>query len=206
MRFYDPTEGVIRLDGHDLRQLKQASLRQNIGVVLQEPLLFNDTIRNNIAYGRPDASRLQIQAAAEAANAHEFIMHLPEEYDTIVGERGSKLSVGERQRVTIARALLKDPPIIVLDEATSSLDAESEALVQEALEWLMKGRTTFVIAHRLATVVHADRIIVLRGGRIVESGSHYELYRRGGYYTSLVQRQTRGLITNEGELDSSPAI
>jgi ATP-binding cassette, subfamily B, bacterial len=199
MRFYDPKDGVIRVDGHDLRALKQASLRRNIGVVLQEPLLFNDTVRNNIAYGRPTASFSEIEEAAKAANAHDFIMHLPEAYETVAGERGSRLSVGERQRLTIARALLKNPPILVLDEATSSLDAESEALVQEALERLMKNRTTFVIAHRLATVVHADRIIVLKDGKIAESGRHHQLFKLNGYYTSLVQRQTRGLIRNEGE-------
>ena len=141
----------------------------------------------------------EVENAARAANAHDFIGRLPEGYDTMVGERGSRLSVGERQRVTIARALIKNPPIIVLDEATSSLDAESEALVQEALNHLMKERTTFVIAHRLATVVNANRIVVLKGGRIVEQGSHYELMKLKGYYTSLVERQTRGLIRNEGE-------
>src|SRR4051794_40676651 len=199
MRFYDPREGAIRLDGDDLRALRQSSLRRNIGVVLQDPLLFNDTIRNNITYGRPDASLAEVENAARAANAHDFIGRLPEGYDTMVGERGSRLSVGERQRVTIARALIKNPPIIVLDEATSSLDAESEALVQEALNHLMKERTTFVIAHRLATVVNANRIVVLKGGQIVEQGSHYELMKLKGYYTSLVERQTRGLIRNEGE-------
>ena len=199
MRFYDPREGAIRLDGDDLRSLRQSSLRRNIGVVLQDPLLFNDTIRNNIAYGRPDAALAEVENAARAANAHDFIGRLPEGYDTMVGERGSRLSVGERQRVTIARALIKNPPIIVLDEATSSLDAESEALVQEALNHLMKERTTFVIAHRLATVVNANRIVVLKGGQIVEQGSHYELMKLKGYYTSLVERQTRGLIRNEGE-------
>jgi ATP-binding cassette, subfamily B, bacterial len=199
MRFYDPREGRILLDGIDLKMLKQSSLRRNIGVVLQDPLLFNDTVRNNIAYGRPNATKEEVEAAAKAANAHAFIQHLPHRYETMVGERGSLLSVGERQRVTIARALIKDPPILVLDEATASLDAESEALVQEALDRLMKGRTTFVIAHRLATVVHADRIIVLRDGRIAEGGTHEELMRAGGYYTSLVERQTRGLLRNEGE-------
>jgi ATP-binding cassette subfamily B protein len=199
MRFYDPREGSIRLDGVDLRALKQSSLRRNIGVVLQDPLLFNDTIRNNIAYGRPEATLAEVEDAARAANAHDFIGRLPDRYDTMVGERGSRLSVGERQRVTIARALIKNPPIIVLDEATSSLDAESEALVQEALNHLMKERTTFVIAHRLATVVNANRIVVLKAGRIVEQGSHYELMKLKGYYTSLVERQTRGLIRNEGE-------
>ena len=199
MRFYDPVEGAIRLDGRDLRKVKQKSLRQNIGVVLQDPLLFNDTIRNNIAYGRPDATPFEIQQAARAANAHELIMRLPDGYHTLVGERGSRLSVGERQRVTIARALLKNPPILILDEATSSLDAESEALVQEALDRLMGGRTTFVIAHRLSTIVHADQIIVLKDGHIVESGTHWGLLKSGGYYSQLVNRQTRGLIRNEGE-------
>ncbi len=199
MRFYDPDEGSIHLDGQDLRALKQRSLRQNIGTVLQDPLLFNDSVRNNIAYGRPDAALAEVEAAARAANAHEFITRLPEGYETMVGERGSRLSVGERQRVTIARMLLKNPPILVLDEATSSLDAESEGLVQAALERLMKGRTTFVIAHRLSTVVNADRIIVLKHGRIIESGAHWELLRSGGYYASLVLRQTNGLIRSAGE-------
>jgi ATP-binding cassette, subfamily B, bacterial len=199
MRFYDPRKGVIRIDGQDLRDLKQSSVRRHIGVVLQDPLLFNDSIRNNIAYGRPDASMAEIETAARAANAHDFIVNLPDKYDTEVGERGSRLSVGERQRMTIARALIKDPKVIILDEATSSLDAESEALVQEALERLMKGRTTFVVAHRLSTVVNADRIIVLKGGQIVESGRHSELMALDGYYASLVKRQTRGLLRNDGE-------
>ncbi|MFN7137995.1 MAG: ABC transporter ATP-binding protein [Limisphaerales bacterium] len=199
MRFYDPIEGRILLDGADLRTLKQSSLRRNIGVVLQDPLLFNDTVRNNIAYGKPNASLAEVEAAAKAANAHNLIMNLPDGYETVVGERGSRLSVGERQRVTIARALLKDPPLLILDEATASLDAESEALVQEALDRLMKNRTTFVIAHRLSTVVHADRIIVLKEGRIAETGTHDQLMRGKGYYASLVQHQTRGLIRNEGE-------
>lgn len=199
MRFYDPQQGRILLDGRDLRTIKQSALRRNIGVVLQDPLLFNDSVRANIAYGRPDASEEDIVAAARAASADEFIRRLPQGYDTVVGERGALLSVGERQRVTIARALLKDPPILVLDEATSALDAESEEAVQAALETLIERRTTFIIAHRLATVVNADRIVVLKEGRIVESGRHSDLVRLGGYYASLVKRQARGLIVNEGE-------
>lgn len=197
MRFYDPIEGTIRLDGRDLRSLKQSSIRRNIGVVLQDPLLFNDSVRANIAYGRPDATLAQIEAAAKAAYAHQLVMRLPERYDSLVGERGGLLSVGERQRLTIARALLKDPPILILDEATSALDAESEEAVQSALETLMRGRTTFVIAHRLSTVVNADRILVLKEGRIIEMGPHAELVRKGGYYASLVHRQHRGLIPEE---------
>jgi ATP-binding cassette subfamily B protein len=205
MRFYDPVTGAIRIDGQDLRALKQSSVRRAIGVVLQDPLLFNDTIRNNIAYGWPDASFAEVEAAARAANAHDFISRLPDKYETRAGERGNRLSVGERQRVTIARALIKNPRIIVLDEATSSLDAESEALVQSAIERLMKGRTTFVIAHRLSTVVNANRIIVLKEGRIAEEGSHAELMRLEGYYASLVKQQTKGLIYNIGEpLEVSP--
>ena len=192
-RFYDPTEGRILLDGRDVRSLVQRSLRRHIGVVLQDSLLFNESVRNNIAYGRPDASLDEIVGAARAANAHEFVSLLPEGYDTVVGERGSRLSAGERQRIAIARSLLKDPSILILDEPTSALDAESEALVQEALAKLMRGRTSFVIAHRLATVVDADRILVLRNGRITEHGTHGELVARGGYYASLVRNQTRGL-------------
>jgi ATP-binding cassette subfamily B protein len=193
-RFYDPTGGVVRVDGIDVRRLKQVSLRRQIGVVFQESLLFNESVLANIAYGRPGATRAEIEAAARAANAHEFVSRLPDGYDTVVGERGSRLSVGERQRIAIARTLLKDPAILILDEPTSALDAESEALVQEALDRVSGGRTALVIAHRLSTVVTADRIVVLRHGRLVEQGTHAELVAAGGYYASLVAKQTRGLL------------
>jgi ATP-binding cassette subfamily B protein len=206
MRFYNPDEGSIRVDGRDVRSITQTSLRRHIGVVLQDPMLFNDSVRANIAYGRPNASRAEVEQAAMLANAHAFIQRLPEGYDTRVGERGSLLSAGERQRITIARALLKDPRILVLDEATSALDAETEAAVQAALMALTAGRTTFVIAHRLATVINADRIIVLKGGSIVESGTHRELMDQGDYYATLVRRQQRGFIENDAfEQEAYPA-
>ena len=193
-RFYDPTEGRVLVDGYDVRKVKQVSLRRQVGVVMQDALLFNETLRDNIAYGRPNATMAEIEAAARAANAHDFISKMPQGYDTLVGERGNRLSAGERQRVAIARSLLKNPAVLILDEPTSALDAESEALVHEALGRLMKGRTSFVIAHRLSTVVDADRILVLRDGKIVESGTHEELMSLHGHYASLVQRQTRGLL------------
>ncbi|MFL5273649.1 MAG: ABC transporter ATP-binding protein [Anaeromyxobacteraceae bacterium] len=193
-RFYDPTRGRVKVDGRDLRTLQQRALRLQMGVVMQDALLFNETVRDNIAYGRPDASAREIEDAARAANAHDFIARLAHGYDTVVGERGSRLSAGERQRIAIARALLRDPAILILDEPTSALDAESEALVQEALDRVMAGRTTFSIAHRLSTVVNADRILVLRDGHIAEQGTHAQLVARGGYYASLVATQTRGLL------------
>jgi len=193
-RFHDPTRGAVLLDGKDLRDVRQKNLRENIGVVLQDALLFNESVRACIAYGNPGADQRQIEAAAVAANAHEFIMQLQDGYDTIVGERGSRFSGGERQRIAIARAILKDPSILILDEATSALDAETEFLVQQALERLISGRTTFIIAHRLSTVVHADQILVLKHGRIIERGNHRQLMEQDGYYASLVKRQTHGLL------------
>lgn len=189
-RFYDPTGGAVRVDGYDLRTVTVASLRGQIGIVPQETLLFSGSIRDNIAYGRPDATDAEVLAAAVAANADSFVQSLPDNYRTKIGERGQTLSGGERQRIAIARALLADPRILILDEATSSLDASTEALVQEALDVLMQGRTTIVIAHRLSTIVNADRIVVLRkGGSIAESGTHTELVAAGGVYAALYESQ-----------------
>ncbi len=188
-RFYDPVAGRILIDGHDLRDVTQRSLREQIGIVPQDTMLFGGTIRENILYGRLDASGEEVIAAAKAANAHDFIMALPDGYDTIVGERGVKLSGGQRQRVAIARAILKDPRILLLDEATSSLDSESEGLVQEALERLMQGRTTIIIAHRLSTVQIADRIAVLDRGHLVELGTHSALLEQDGLYAKLYRMQ-----------------
>ena len=184
-RFYDPTRGRVAIDGRDLREVTLGSLRAQIGIVTQETVLFDDTVRNNIAYGKGDAPAEGVVAASRAAQAHEFVLGLPQGYDTRLGERGARLSMGQRQRLTIARAILKDPPILILDEATSALDSESEALVQQALDALMEGRTCLVIAHRLATVRRADRIVVLDAGRIVEQGAHRELLVRGGIYARL---------------------
>jgi subfamily B ATP-binding cassette protein MsbA len=190
-RFWDPTEGRITLDGRDVRQVRLAELRGAVGLVLQEPALFSGTIRENIAYARPDASPADIEQAARAAHAHEFITRLPDTYDAIVGERGVKLSGGQRQRIAIARAILKDPRVLILDEATSSLDNESERLIEDALERLLVGRSTLIIAHRLSTVRRADRLVVMDHGRIVEEGSHAELLARGGLYARLYQFQFR---------------
>ncbi len=192
LRFYDPQEGRVTFDGVDVRELNTAWLRQQIGIVSQEPVLFATTIEENIRYGRPDATRAEVEAAATAANAHTFVCNFPEGYQTVVGERGVRLSGGQKQRIAIARALLKDPRVLVLDEATSALDAESEHLVQEALDRLMRGRTTLVIAHRLSTVKTADRVVVLGAGRVVEAGSHDELVARNGAYRRLVEHQFAG--------------
>ncbi|MEK9172747.1 MAG: lipid A export permease/ATP-binding protein MsbA [Nitrospirota bacterium] len=188
-RFHDPTTGAILIDGVDLREIRLAALRRQIGIVSQETLLFDDTVGNNIAYGKDEATEEAITDAARAAFAHDFIMKLPNGYDTLIGENGVRLSGGERQRLAIARALLRNPPILILDEATSSLDTESERMVQMALANLMKGRTTFVIAHRLSTIQRADRIAVLAGGRLVEIGRHEELLAKAGVYHRLHQMQ-----------------
>jgi len=188
-RLYDPTEGIIRLDGHDLRELKLESLSAAIGMVTQETYLFHDTIGTNLTFARTNATQQEIEAAAQAANIHNFIMDLPERYNTIVGERGYRLSGGEKQRIALARVILKDPKILILDEATSSLDSESEALIQEALKRVMKGRTSIVIAHRLSTILAADLILVMDRGRIVERGTHTELLALGGVYSQLYETQ-----------------
>ncbi|MDB5458711.1 MAG: ABC-type multidrug transport system, ATPase and permease component, partial [Caulobacteraceae bacterium] len=196
-RFYDPSGGRVLIDGHDLRDVTLPSLRRQIALVTQEPFLFDDTIGANIAYARPDASMAEVEQAARAAAAHDFILSLPNGYDTGVGEAGARLSGGQRQRIAIARAFLKDAPILLLDEATSALDTESEAKVQEALERLMAGRTTVLIAHRLSTVRHADRIYVIDKGRVVETGNHDSLMAYGRLYARLARSQ---------DLDQEPAL
>ena len=200
-RLYDPTGGCIRIDGHDLRDLSLDTLARQIGMVTQETYLFNDTIRANLLYARPDATDAQIEAACRAANIHDFIADLPDGYETVVGNRGYRLSGGEKQRLAIARVILKDPRILVLDEATSSLDSRSEALIQEALERIMVGRTSLIIAHRLSTVLSADTILVLEHGQLVEQGTHAELLARGGLYATLYETQFRrfeNLSTDHG--------
>ena len=204
-RFYDVTEGSIRIDGVDIRSLPVAEYRRNIGLVLQEPFLFFGTIADNIAYGRPDATREQIVAAARAAHAHEFILRLPQGYDSIVGERGQGLSGGERQRISIARALLIDPRILILDEATASVDSETEKEIQKALDNLVEGRTTIAIAHRLSTLQRADRLVVLDRGQVVEEGTHDELMARQGAYYNLYQAQARNMDTDLDDADTGPS-
>lgn len=190
-RLYDPSDGVIRIDGHNLKDVTLESLSHSIGMVTQETYLFHDTIRTNLTYAKPDATQEEIESAAKAANIHNFIMDLPEGYDTIVGERGYRLSGGEKQRIALARVILKNPRILVLDEATSSLDSESEALIQDALKRVMAGRTSIVIAHRLSTILAADMILVMDKGRIVERGTHEELLVLGGLYNQLYETQFR---------------
>jgi ATP-binding cassette subfamily B protein/subfamily B ATP-binding cassette protein MsbA len=189
LRFYDPWSGRVLIDNHDIRHFRVRCLRQQVAIVLQEPFLFPLTVAENIAYGRPEATREEIVAAAVAANADQFIRRLPQGYDTVIGERGATLSGGEKQRLSIARALLKDAPILILDEPTSALDARTESLLLDALERLMKGRTTFIIAHRLSTTRHADHILVLDHGNIVEQGRHSELMALRGLYASLYRQQ-----------------
>ncbi len=189
-RFYEPQEGAILIDGRDTRQVNLKSLREQIGVVLQDPFLFNGTVADNIAYGHPAASLEQIVAAAKAANAHDFIMNMPDGYDTLVGERGTRVSGGERQRLSIARAILRDPRILILDEATSNVDTQTEAQIQEALERLVKGRTTFAIAHRLSTLKNAHRLLILDEGKLAEIGTHDELIEQDGIYAKLCRMQT----------------
>jgi len=198
--FYEPTAGRLLIDGQDIRDVGLADLRRHVSVVSQEPFLFNGTLRENILYGRLDATEAEMISAAQAANAHEFIRRLPDGYDSRVGERGVKLSVGEKQRVSIARALLKAAPILVLDEATASVDTQTERLIQEALERLMAGRTSFVIAHRLSTIRNADQILVLRAGRIVERGTHDELVARGGLYARLAKIQSTAVTATIEEV------
>jgi ATP-binding cassette, subfamily B, bacterial len=189
LRYYDAQQGTIRIDGVEVGATRLSDLRARIGIVPQDSTVFSASAMDNIRYGRPDASNDDVIAAARAAHAHEFISGLPEGYDTYLGERGVRLSGGQRQRISIARAMLKNPPLLLLDEATSALDAESERAVQAALEAAMKGRTTLVIAHRLATVLRADRIVVLDAGRVVDSGTHAELVARGGLYARLAAMQ-----------------
>lgn len=198
-RFYDPKAGRVTLDGHDLRDLSIQTLRDHIALVIQEPILLSTTIRDNIAYGRPHASRREIEEAARAANAHDFIMALPDGYNSQVGERGVRLSGGERQRIAVARAFLKNAPVLILDEPTSSVDSRTELVIIDALDRLMLGRTTFIIAHRLSTIRRADQILVIDDGRIVERGTHAELLGRKGLYAELYRIQSRGLRLEKEE-------
>jgi ATP-binding cassette subfamily B protein len=194
LRLYDPQGGRIEIDGHDLRSLTQDSLHRQVGLIPQDPTLFHRSLRENIRYGRIDATDQEIEAAAERAHAHEFIQALPEGYDAEVGERGVKLSGGQRQRIAIARVILKDAPIVVLDEATSSLDSLTEQAIQSALDDAMAGKTVVVIAHRLATIAHLDRILVFSRGEVIEDGDHNSLLARGGTYAALWRAQSPGAL------------
>jgi ATP-binding cassette subfamily B protein len=205
-RFYDVSSGSISLDGVNIRSLPISEYRRNIGLVLQDPFLFFGSIADNIAYGKPEASRAEIVAAARAANAHEFILRLPHGYDSLVGERGHGLSGGERQRISIARALLIDPHILILDEATASVDTETEKEIQKALDNLVQGRTTIAIAHRLSTLHKANRLVVLDQGEVVEIGSHDELMLKEGAYYRLYQAQARNVDTDLDDLSSDDEI
>ena len=202
-RFYNPAEGTIRVDGQNIKDITISSLRKKMGIVTQESILFNDTIRQNISFGKAGANLEEIIAAAKIANAHDFIMQLEKDYDTVIGERGSKLSGGQKQRMSIARALLKNPEILILDEATSALDSESEKLVQDAILNLTKNRTTLVIAHRLSTIQNADLILVLKEGKIIQSGTHMELIEEVGVYKTLLEIQN---LPHSQKEPSSPKL
>jgi ABC-type multidrug transport system fused ATPase/permease subunit len=197
MRFYDPNKGEIMVDGQNIRDISQDSLRENIAFIPQEPTMFNRTLRENIAYGKENATDSQIRAAAKRAAAHEFIMGTDKKYDSMVGDRGIKLSGGQKQRVAIARAFLKDAPILVLDEATSALDSETEVAIQKSFDELAMGRTTVAIAHRLSTLRNMDRIVVLKDGHIIEQGSHSQLLRKRGEYARLWKMQSGGFLQDQ---------
>lgn len=202
-RFYDVTSGTVLVDGKDIRDYRLATLRQHIGIVAQETFLFNSTVKENIAFGRPSATQEEIEQVAKAANIHEFIMTMEDGYDSMVGERGTNLSGGQKQRLSIARALLKNPPILILDDSTSALDTETELLIQKALVSLTQSRTTFVIAQRISTVKRADKIVVLDGGKIVEMGTHDDLVHAGGLYSEIFRIQLSGQDSGEAAATQS---